>query len=131
MSATHQLSGGVHAVAGFMKMRIAIFSRLSESVRAIHVAQGTQGSHRSCPQRGELSKVECAPSRPPTVRLPPSSVSDTVYAIKFGDIWSDGLRNEALTQQQTLSPCQCLPPTTLLHLQRNPRPHIATRNRGS
>ncbi len=36
------------------------------------------------------------------MRLPPSSVSDTVYAIKFGDLWSDGLRNEALTQQQTL-----------------------------
>jgi hypothetical protein len=56
---------------------------------------GPGHSHRSCPQRGERRKVECAPSpeikgqRPLAVRLPTSFVSDTVYAIKFGDLWSD------------------------------------------
>ena len=69
---------------------------------------GAGHSHRSCPQLDERHKVECAPSpkfeerRPPAVRLPPSLVSDTVSAIKFGDLWSDEPLNEALTQQQTL-----------------------------
>ena len=50
---------------------------------------GAGHSHRSCPQLDERHKVECAPSpkieeqRPPAVRLPPSSVSDTVCAIKL------------------------------------------------
>jgi hypothetical protein len=61
---------------------------------------GAGRSHRSCPQRRERSKVDCAPSpkieeqRPPAVRLPPSSVSDTGCAIKLGDLWSHGTHDE-------------------------------------
>ena len=52
---------------------------------------GSGHSHRSCPQRGERSKVECAPSpkieeqRPRAVRMPLSSVSNKFPPIKFGD----------------------------------------------
>ena len=69
---------------------------------------GAGHSHRSCPQSGERSKVECAPSpeiekqRPPAVRLPPSFVSKTFPPIKFGDFLPDEPLNEALTQQQIL-----------------------------
>ena len=71
---------------------------------------GAGHSHRSCPQLDERHKVECAPSpkfeerRPPAVRLPPSLVSDTVSAIKFGDLWSDEPLNEALTQHPAADP---------------------------
>ena len=60
---------------------------------------GSGHSHRSCPQRGERSKVECAPSpeikeqRPPAVRLPTSFISNPVSDIKFGDFCSDELLN--------------------------------------
>ena len=69
---------------------------------------GSGHSHRSCPQRGERSKVECAPSpkieeqRPRAVRLPPSFVSNKFPPIKFGDFCPDEPLNEALTQQQIL-----------------------------
>jgi hypothetical protein len=79
---------------------------------------GEGHSHRSCPQRGERSKVECAPSpeikeqRPPAVRLPASFISNPVSDIKFGDFWSDEPLNEALTQQQILPTDNFVAPAT-------------------